>query len=370
MNAETAPTPRRLAAPPWLGPAAWTVVALLGVTHLAPLGIIEVLLLAGPLLAVPLGLVVLRDAAPGARRRARTSSVAPAGILVAVSFLLGHGPAATALTLPWLFVTLLLATDAALGVARTRDLDLVATCRLAAIGWLPLAAGAITMTRAGVTAFGITAELVRLTGVHLNFAGFGAAVIASELVRSARRRGTHRRAADTAAMLTVGGAMVVAVGHLTVRVLELVGATSMTAGVIAIGVVSWRMAPRRSAARVLLRVSGLSVFGSMGFALAYSWSLTVGADHLPYATIATVHGSLNAFGFTLCGLLGWLAIARHHPPAGRVAPANVPPPSGESTPNRRRSVAGELFGVRRRRNPRPPDATADHRRPDLEGIPS
>src|SRR5204863_47785 len=44
-------------------------------------------------------------------------------------------------------------------------------------------------------------------------------------------------------------------------------------------------------------------------------ALTVGAAHLPYTTIAAVHGSINALGFTVAGLLGRLAHARpsHRP---------------------------------------------------------
>lgn len=300
--------------PTWLGPVAWCAIAMLAFVGRAPVGIIEVLLLAGPLLAVPLGLALLwaTDDEPDGHRPL-DAAIVPAGLAVAVSNLFGPGPIAIALTIPWLAVTVALATTAVDRQRHGPRPDLVSALRLIAVGWLPFAAGAITMTQAGVTAFGITPELVRLTGVHLNFAGFGAAVIASQVLDSSRRRDQHRRAAALAASLTVGGAMIVAVGHLSVRVIELAGATSMTVGVILLGVLSWTAAPRRSVARILLRVSGLSVLGSMGFALAYSWSLTVGASHLPYATIASVHGTLNAFGFTVCGLLGWLAMARHHP---------------------------------------------------------
>ena len=415
------------------GPSCWVAAALLGATRHAPIGVIEILLLAGPLLAVPLGLTVLRETSPSPADRVTRAigrALLPAGGAMTLAFVVGPGATATVLTIPWLGLTLVLALQAVAHHLGRRP-DAVRALRLVAVGWLPIAAGAATMTQAGVTALGITPELIRLTAVHLNFAGFGATVIAAQLLADARRRDRHRRAAGVAAALTVGGAMVVAIGHLTARVIELAGATSMTAGVILIGVVAWSAAPRRSAARVLLRISAGAVVGSMGFAVAYAWSLTVGADHLPYATIAATHGSLNAFGFTLCGLLGWLAIARHHRPDPRSTAAHASRPRGdaarrthpaltvstESASNRRPTAgaastvtarvegrtglghgardraaslattvgpepaphrwrrrplsrAGELFGRSRRRTPRPPDAAADRRVPVLEGISS
>ena len=58
----------------------------------------------------------------------------------------------------------------------------------------------------------------------------------------------------------------------------------------------------------------------MGFALAYSWALTTNSLHLPYETIAAIHGSLNAVGFVACGLLAWRLTGRRGRPTVVVRP--------------------------------------------------
>ena len=101
------------------------------------------------------------------------------------------------------------------------------------------------------------------------------------------------------------GDVVVALGHVTLRPVELVGTTIVTGAVIAMGVLAWHAFPRGTVGRLFARLSAVAVVAPMGFALAYSWALTTHSAHLSYDTIAGVHGSLNALGFVGCGLCAW-----------------------------------------------------------------
>ena len=93
-------------------------------------------------------------------------------------------------------------------------------------------------------------------------------------------------------MLTLGSATV-GLGHLTLRPVELVGTTLVTIGVLALAALGTTTFEPGTVNRLLMDISGLAVLAPMGFALAYSWALSTGSDHLQYETIAMVHGSLD-----------------------------------------------------------------------------
>ncbi len=337
---------------PSIGTMIWVLTAAAARTHVLAVGLIEVLLLFGPLVVVAIGLTLpWPGAATGGRQVDRngtcvplmgSGSIPPFAVLAAAALLpialaLPGGVASTVLTIPWLAVTAGLAAAAARRVWMERypaDPHTATAGRpdptrwgpeavaAIALAWLPAAALGITASRASLTAFSIPAELIELAGVHFTFAGFAATAIAAQaLAATSVTRVAHphqQRIAILATIATIGGCATVGIGHATARVVELLGASAMTIGVILLGVVAWLVSKDRTVSRrtrVLLRVSALSVLGSMGFALAYAWALTIGADHLPYETIALVHGSLNAFGFALCGLLGWRSFTTTTPSA-------------------------------------------------------
>jgi hypothetical protein len=80
-----------------------------------------------------------------------------------------------------------------------------------------------------------------------------------------------------------------------------------------IGILSWSAAPPRTGARILLRLAAVAVVVPMVLAVQYAWALTTGGTHLPYETIARIHGTLNAFGFSIGALLAWRLLAPPEP---------------------------------------------------------
>jgi hypothetical protein len=57
---------------------------------------------------------------------------------------------------------------------------------------------------------------------------------------------------------------------------------------------------------VLLQVAAGAIFAGIVLSAAYAVADFVGSDVLTIPQMARTHGILNAFGFCLLGLLGWL----------------------------------------------------------------
>jgi hypothetical protein len=306
--------------PALVGLVTWAALVVAVVSGTVALSIFQIFLLLGPMVVIPLGRPLIVTDAP--RRRWQILAAASA---IVVALLVQPGPVATAFALPWLAAVVLMALGGSVTALRTwtstgawtRALSIQVLGAMAS-GWLIVGAVSLVANRSGTTPFGLSRELVELGAVHFSYAGFAATVIA----RCLFERSPHRHAAAAATVATVGGATLVLVGHLTIRPFELAGAIAMTIGVVMIGILSWSLAPPRSIPRVLLRIGALGVIVPMALALQYAWALNTGTAHLPYETIARIHGSLNAVAFSLGGLLAWrlLQARRAVPPARELRP--------------------------------------------------
>jgi hypothetical protein len=229
----------------------------------------------------------------------------PAWALVAVATAAagaaGDGSAvAVALALPWPALALVLTA----GVARSwRAAGLV---RLVACGDAVVAGTWFALSRAEATPLGIGEPIVLLTAVHFTYAGAGALTLAG----TARDRAAgpwSRRVATAGVALTAAAPPVVATGFVTEAAIPQVGgAILLSLGVFATAAVQLAQAvraPLAAGARVLLAVSGLSVWAPMVLAVAWAagqhW--TVRALSIP--DMVRVHGTANAVGFVGAGLL-------------------------------------------------------------------
>jgi hypothetical protein len=63
-------------------------------------------------------------------------------------------------------------------------------------------------------------------------------------------------------------------------------------------------------AQVLLVISVASVIAATGCAILFTLGDARGEVWMSIPQMARTHGILNAFGFSLCGLLGWSLAAR------------------------------------------------------------
>jgi YndJ-like protein len=256
--------------------------------------IIAVLLL-GPLVVVPLGLV----------RRSPRPVLSwchfAAALLLCAAFSVG-AEWAVALAIPWVAVSLWLGLR---GLAR-KPASVSDVCFLAAALYLPIGAGWAACARLGYRPIGFSDTIVLLTAAHFHYAGFALPIVAGEITRR-----TTSRLARGAAIVAVATVPVVAAGITMTqaggpRELELVAAFGLAATGIVLGAFQLRLAASAGAAAgACLAVSGLSLIAGLAWSPVYAggqYGLWPGVD-IPFMT--RWHGIVNAFGFALVGLIGW-----------------------------------------------------------------
>jgi hypothetical protein len=169
---------------------------------------------------------------------------------------------------------------------------------------LPIGGAWFVASRLGLEPMGFHEPIVLLTAVHFHYAAYTALVWTG---CTARRLpvSTGRWAAVTGVAV---GTPLLAAGITFAPWLELLGALvlALSLGWLAVHVVV-AIRPPSFVDRLLLRTSAASLLVSMPLAVAYAWG-QVATPLVSLDTMARLHGTANAFGFGLCGLLAWTRI--------------------------------------------------------------
>jgi hypothetical protein len=223
-------------------------------------------------------------------------AVATVGVVIAL--LRPEGWSAALFVIPWVVVASVLLGQ--------RLLELSDVAELVMAGFALVAAAALVQSRLGVRLFGIREPIVELTAVHFTYAGVGGLGLAR-----ANLQRFSSAAARLAVVLTAAAPPVVATGFVTgLAIPQVGGAGLLTAGVWLTGILHLRAAwghGDASAVRVLLAISGVSVWFPMVLAIAWAAAQHWDVPALSVADMVRTHGVANAFGFTICGLVaGWL----------------------------------------------------------------
>ncbi len=100
------------------------------------------------------------------------------------------------------------------------------------------------------------------------------------------------------------GPPIVAMGFAFSPSIELIGAALLAASLAIVGLHMLALVRPRPAGLLIL-VSALSAISGMMFAALYAWGEFSGTAILDIPTMVRWHGITLAFGFALCGLLGW-----------------------------------------------------------------
>ena len=289
------------------GAGLWAVLVLSG-----GLSQVERALALAPLVVVPLGVgLAARGAFPGLAGRLLGAAVAllPVGAsLVALSLVVDAGPVAAGLAAPWVFVTSLLALAGVTraverGTVRPLDRALVD----AGLAYVPVAAVALVLSHLGIT-FWFDPAIVLLTAVHFHFAGFALPVLAG--VTGRHLGGFDGAARAVAGVILAGPALtLIAVGISFSPLVEVVAVGAFTLAVAAFGLLTLvRVVPSLDLLpAALVAISALALPASMVLALGYGVAAFSGTNPLGLSIgrMVTLHGSLNAYGFALCGVVGW-----------------------------------------------------------------
>lgn len=259
----------------------------------------------GALVHVPLALGLISRGDAATRRGLWNAFTLLAGVSLPLAFAMDVGWVA----LPWLVFTVVCA---GLGCWRTVTLGLRRPGALADWGliWFGVS-GAWTFASAiRWEVFGFPHIIVLLAGVHQLFAGLVLQVIASRIV--AARPG---RVPWIAAICVSLGNPLVAVGILTSHLglpvwIEFGAVWFYACSVIVLGwmqlfLALWPKSGLPWYSRVLLVISDLSLGTAMTLAIIFVWGVRRGVPTLTIPEMIIWHGTLNAFGFALSGLIGW-----------------------------------------------------------------
>ena len=289
----------------------------------ARLELIELLLLFGPLVAVPGGLSMVL----GRRGEGRLWGEAvvvrlllPAALCAIVSRWIAPSAPAAVLAAPWLLVTVLVALLGLQRIIRRGFAPLEELTVDAGLLYLPVGGGWLLLSSAGLEPMGFDATIVLLTAVHFHFAGFSAAVIAGLAGRAFRARGSANEGVKTlalaayrfAATIVIFGPPLVAVGIMASPIVEVISGVALSIGMLTLAFVLVLVALTGSPLlpRLLLCVAALSLTATMALSMTYAAGEYVGEELVSIATMAATHGVVNVLGFTLCGGLGLILLSR------------------------------------------------------------
>lgn len=276
--------------------------------------LIERLVLVGPLVVVPLGLLLTR----------RLSPLVAAAALFAppLSLVLPHGPLSMAVASVWLLVVAGLAAQIGWRLlTRLRRDGLTSVPLYALVGdlgvlYLPVGAGWWVLARKGGGLMQFDAAIVALTAAHFHFAGFAAATITS-LVGARLEAGAPTRWASVyrpAALIVGLGPPLVAVGITFSPVVEVLSAVTLAAGVLGVALVMLNVTARtalderRRLPAIGIAISALCLFVTMALAVGYATGEFSREHALPIPTMVRLHGLLNVFGFATLGLISLGAV--------------------------------------------------------------
>jgi YndJ-like protein len=302
------------------GALLWGVTALLSHPHpLTPFWP-QLLTVLGAMVAVPLGLEVLR------RQQVADIAIPPAGwagawLLLSLNFLAGGGTVTGVASLGWLGVTIAIGWQA-LAAWRHGPRGAARTVCLCGPLMLPVGGAWLAADWLAIQPLDFNYLIVRLTAAHFHFAGFVLPLIAGLLMHT-----WHRPVMRIAGIGTVAGMPLVATGITLTRygapveiecVLALAYALCAAATGAALAAQGLCGVRQTRLVRGLLILSGLSLLAAMTLAALYALRPWLQLPWLHLPSMWAWHGSLQVFGFALPALAAW---ALHPAPA---TPDEVP----------------------------------------------
>jgi len=239
------------------------------------------------------------DAAEATARRVIQAASLPSAALLAVAYWLQPGIVAALCAAVWLLVTLIMAGWGLLRLVDQRR-SVADWTTSAALTFPVIGGGWTVLLHLGWWPLSFDPVIVELTGVHFHFAGFALPLILAWQLR--KRPG---RILVAAAILVLASIPALALGITYWPLLELLAAAALVLACVAVAATQLRFATqsREATSLLMLAVSGLSLLGGMALALLYAVTEFRQARFPEIPVMVALHGTLNAFGFALCGLL-------------------------------------------------------------------
>lgn len=298
-----------------VGGLVWLLLFLPRIGDSPETALMQRIVLLGILVIVPLALslVPASESGDGESWLYRLALLAQpfAAIGGVASFLLEPGVPAGVLAFVWFCETALVAL---FGLQRLSRPELRTPAEVsinAGLIFLPVAGSWLVVHRLGIQLMGYGDTIILLTAVHFHFAAYAAPILAGLAGRRLSRLAGVSRVFKLAPIGIIAGTPLVAAGISFSPALALVGTVMISIGLIllAILVVGWIVPSVESIpGRVLLLLSSVSCLPAMLFACIYAYSIVFKQLLIDIPQMAMTHGILNAFGFSLCGLVGWCLV--------------------------------------------------------------
>lgn len=236
----------------------------------------------------------------------------PAAMLLVAAFVTERF--AFALSVPWVALT---AASGATGVWRLVVLGVRRPGAIADMGlfWFAVSGMWAAAYFLGLQVFKLPPLIALLTVVHQMYAGLVLHVVASRIVAW---RG-HRFALLAALGVVAGNPLVatgIALSYGGMGVwFEVAAAVFLSCAAIMLGwsqlfYALWPKSGLPWASRVLLVISDLAFGTALTLAIIFAYGTWRGWPTLTIPEMITWHGTLQAFGFSLCALVGWTLAAR------------------------------------------------------------
>lgn len=229
-------------------------------------------------------------------------------VAMAGSFHVAPGSEAALLALPWLVARLFVVMDVAMECRRMGLPSAATACVHAAAVFPAIGAAWLVAHRANWAPWGFDPLIVLLTAAHFHHAGFTLPLMAG--LNAKANPGCWTRFPCVAILL---GVPLVAVGitgtHFGVlKYVEAFGVAVLVLGALGVAVSQvWRGLERQRSVltRIGFLISGASLFTAMVLALGFGLRYVIPNFALTMPQMWAIHGTLNAFGFGLCGILAW-----------------------------------------------------------------
>jgi hypothetical protein len=296
-----------------LGGLAWLLLGLGFAAHRVPLDAIGLLFLLAPLVIVPLGFGLARSVNSSGRNSVFEGSaivLQPFGaILAASSFWVTPGRIAAALAVPWFLVCGLAALTGLLWLLRGAYRSGSRLCVAAGFVYLSIGGVWLVLSRFGITPMHFAEPIILLTAVHFHFTGFALPMIAGATGLAIAGRGRISQLCFRGVVVGIlTSPSILATGYVvSSEGLKMFAALLLAVSCFLLAALLFSALPRLHSrlAQLSLAVAALSLVSAMILAAAYAIGQYTDQYWLLIPQMARWHGTANALGFSLCGLLGW-----------------------------------------------------------------
>lgn len=296
----------QLGAALWLLLLAWQLPSLFSPTWA------QMMLLLAALVLVPLALRLVEPDGTWVTLRAAWRLAVlwqtPAAILLVPAFLLEPNWSAAALAFPWLLTTMLIALVGALRVRLEGWRSWQETAISAGLLYIAVGGVWLLLDRLGARPLHFDPIIVTLTAIHFHYAGFLLPIFTGLVGKESRNT-----LATLAACGVVCGVPLVALGITTTQLgfapmIEAFAAWFTSLAGLLVALLHVRLARQSSlsaGARMCFALCGIALAGSMILSAMYGARFYWQLEWLDLPWMRALHGTANALGFGLAGVLGW-----------------------------------------------------------------